>query len=143
MTRIDFYTEAADKLEIACRITHKAYKAGRPVVLFSSDEAMLARVDRLLWTSPAVGFLPHCFAAEAIAAETPVLLARAADNPHHDDVLINLDGAWPPAFARFQRLAEIVTLEEADRVKARARYRFYKDRGYEVITHRMTEAVNG
>jgi DNA polymerase III subunit chi len=143
MTRIDFYTEAADKLDVACRIAHKAYRARRPVVLFSSDDALLARIDKMLWTSPAIGFLPHCFAADAIAAETPVLLTRAVDTPHHDDVLINLDDSWPPSFARFQRLAEIVTVEEDDRVKARARYRFYKDRGYEVITHRMTEAVNG
>jgi DNA polymerase-3 subunit chi len=142
MTRIDFYTEAADKLEVACRIVHKAYRAKRPLVIFSSDDAVLARTDKMLWTVPAVGFVPHCFAADRIAAETPVLLARAADTPPYDDVLINLDDAWPPAFARFQRLVEIVSLDEEDKTKARARYRFYKDRGYEVSTHRVTEVTH-
>jgi DNA polymerase-3 subunit chi len=143
MTRIDFYTEAADKLEIACRLTHKAYKSKRQVVIFSSDESVLARIDKVLWTTPAIAFLPHCFARDAIAAQTPVVLARSEDSPPHDDVLINLDDDWPPAFARFQRLAEIVTLDETDRAKARSRYRFYKDRGYEMATHRVTEAAHG
>ena len=143
MTRIDFYTDAPDKLEVACRIVHKAFRAKRPVVIFSSDDAALARIDKMLWTVPAVSFVPHCFASDRIASETPVLLARAVDTPPYDDVLINLDDAWPPAFARFQRLAEIVATDEEDKTKARARYRFYKDRGYEVATHRLTEAAHG
>jgi len=143
MTRIDFYTEAPDKLDVACRIVHKAYRTGRPLVIFSSDEAVLSRIDKLLWMSPAIGFLPHCYVNDPIAGETPVVLARAGDTPAYDDVLLNLDDAWPPSFARFQRLAEIVSLDEADKVKARARYRFYKDRGYEVTTHRVQEAAHG
>jgi DNA polymerase-3 subunit chi len=143
MTRIDFYTEAADKLEVVCRITHKAYKSRCRVVIFSCEDAVLARVDKMLWLTPAVGFLPHCFASEPIAAETPVLLARASDQPSHDEVLINLDETWPPNFARFQRLAEVVSIDETDKVKARARYKFYKDRGYEIATHRITEAAHG
>jgi DNA polymerase-3 subunit chi len=48
--------------------------------------------------------------------------------------LINLDDEWPPFFSRFERLVEIVGTEEDNKVKARARYKFYKDRGYPLQT---------
>ena len=32
------------------------------------------KLDRLMWTWPATGFLPHCAAHDALAAETPVLI---------------------------------------------------------------------
>jgi DNA polymerase-3 subunit chi len=38
----------------------------------------------------------------------------------------------PVFFSRFRRLIEIVGLDEADKAKARIRYKFYRDRGYEI-----------
>ena len=49
-----------------------------------------------------------------------------------DDGLVNLQSQYPPFFSRFRRLIEIVGLDEADRSAARERYRFYRDRGYEI-----------
>ena len=43
---------------------------------------------------------------------------------------------WPPFFARFERLLEIVAADEADKAARRARAtRFYRDRGYEIRTN--------
>ena len=94
----------------------------------------------MLWIAPPIGFVPHCMAEHRLAAETPVLIARDAETTPHDEVLINLHDEWPPAFARFQRLVEIVSRDEADKQAARGRYKFYKDRGYEIRTHNLAAA---
>jgi len=54
-------------------------------------------------------------------------------------VLLNLRPEWPPFFSRFQRLIEIVSLDEQDRADARERFRFYRDRGYEIRTHDLSK----
>jgi len=59
----------------------------------------------------------------------------------HEQILVNLCAESPAAFSRFERLIEIVSLEEADRDRARERYRFYKDRGYEIRTHNLNQAT--
>jgi DNA polymerase-3 subunit chi len=53
----------------------------------------------------------------------------------HDEVLVNLREQWPACFSRFLRLVEIVGRDEADRQAARERFRFYRDRGYEIRHH--------
>jgi DNA polymerase-3 subunit chi len=54
-------------------------------------------------------------------------------------VLINLHDAPPPFFSRFERLAEVVGADEAGAAAARERFRFYRERGYELRTHNLSE----
>ena len=137
MTQVDFYTHVADKLLFACQIARKAYAQKKPLVIYAADLAMANKVDHLLWSNPSIGFIPHCTADNRLAAQTPVLIAREqCEFPHHE-VLINLNDEWPPFFSRFERLVEIVSTDEADRGAARERYRFYRDRGYDVRSHAM------
>jgi DNA polymerase III subunit chi len=135
MTRIDFYVQAPDRLDVACRLVSKAFAAKNRVLVYAPDETIARALDRLLWTTPAIGFVPHCMAHDRLAADTPVLIARDGDAPGHDDVLLNLHHEWPPFFPRFQRLLEIVGSEDDDKAAARARFRAYRDRGYPIHTH--------
>ena len=57
-----------------------------------------------------------------------------------DEVLINLRAEWPPFFSRFQRLIEIVSLDEQDRGQARERFKFYRDRGYAIQSHDLSKS---
>lgn len=135
MTQIDFYTQADDKLQTACRLVAKARTQGLRVTLFCPDRDTASRLDRLLWALPATGFTPHCRPDDPLAPVTPVLIDSSGDTPGHDQVLINLHSEWPATFSRYQRLAEIVSTDEADRAAARNRYKFYRDRGYAIRTH--------
>ncbi len=139
MTQIDFYTQVDDKLQTACRLAAKARSLGLRVTMFCPDRDIAARLDRMLWITPATGFLPHCKPDHELAAVTPVLIDAAGDTTAHDEVLINLHPERPAFFSRFQRLAEIVTADEADRSAARDRYRFYRDRGYAIRTHDLSD----
>ena len=132
MTRIDFYRYAEDKQRLACRLAAKAYAKPSKLVVYSPDAKVLADFDRNLWTFQATGFVPHCFADSPLAAETPIVLASSGDALPHHDVLLNLADEWPPFFSSFERLLEIVATDETDKELARARYSFYKKRGYEI-----------
>ncbi|MNC95608.1 DNA polymerase III subunit chi [compost metagenome] len=56
-------------------------------------------------------------------------------------MLINLRPQQPPYFGRYQRLIEIVSLDDGDRAGARERFRFYRDRGYEIRSHDLRKTA--
>ena len=140
MTRIDFYFNAPDKLGTAVQLARKAYAKKNHLLIYTRDSAQLDAIDRLLWSAPPTGFVPHCRAGHKLAAQTAILLtsdAAALDSaamPHHE-VMINLDDEHPAQFSRFERLLEIVSRDDADdRLRARTRLKFYRDRGYQTST---------
>jgi DNA polymerase-3 subunit chi len=139
MTRIDFHSNVPDKIAYACRLVRKARAAQCNVVMFASDRAQLALLDEALWTFSDLDFLPHVVAGDALAAQTPVILADndEAELPHHQ-ILVNLSSSTPAHFARFERMFEIISSDEPDRLAGRERYRFYKERGYP-LTHSVSE----
>jgi len=47
---------------------------------------------------------------------------------------LNLSGEVPFGFSRFNSLIEVVSEEPEVRQPARERFKFYKDRGYEIQT---------
>jgi DNA polymerase III subunit chi len=132
VTRIDFYRYADDKQRLGCRLAAKAYAKAGKLVVYSPDAKVLADFDRALWEFQATGFLPHCFADSPLAAETPIILTASGDALPHHDVLLNLADEWPPFFASFERLLEIVATDDVDKERARERYSFYKKRGYNI-----------
>ncbi|MBI4203898.1 MAG: DNA polymerase III subunit chi [Betaproteobacteria bacterium] len=140
MTQIDFYTHVEDKLRTACRLAAKAFGIDLPVMVLCPDADIAGRLDRLLWTTPAISFVPHCLANDPLAPVTPIVLDYLGTEPAHDQVLLNLRPEWPPLFSRFQRLIEIVSVEDEDRRIARERFKFYRDRGYEIRTHDLSKA---
>ena len=139
MTQIDFYTHVPDKLRVACQLSTKAFTRGLKVTVFCPDSESAARIDRLLWMTPPIGFVPHCAPDDPLAAETPVIIDCSGDNLLHDEVLLNLRTESPLFFGRFQRLIEIVSLDDEDRRAARSRFRFYRERGYEIRTHDLSK----
>ncbi|MEZ5615159.1 MAG: DNA polymerase III subunit chi [Rhodocyclaceae bacterium] len=140
MTRIDFHHGAGDKIQAACRLIGGLYAEGRRVLVYAPADSVAAQVDRQLWVQPATGFVPHCRIEDALAVETPVVIGGSLDDAAHHDVLVNLDGELPPAFSRFERVVEIVGTDEADRGPARARFKFYRDRGYAIAAHDLKDA---
>jgi DNA polymerase-3 subunit chi len=140
LTTIDFYFNADDRLQVACRLTGKALAQRKRVVVFAPEPAVAKSIDQKLWTWPAISFVPHCLAEDPLAGETPVLIATQAESIPAGDVLLNFAADCPAFFERFDRLLEIVTPDEEDRRAARARYAWYRDRGYAIRNHDLAEA---
>jgi DNA polymerase-3 subunit chi len=141
MTQIDFYTHVEDPIRTACRLAAKAFEREHRVLVSCADADTASRIDRMLWTTPAIAFVPHCYVSDPLARVTPVVIDYLGAEPPHDEVLINLRPERPTLFARFQRLIEIVTSEEEDRRAARERFKFYRDRGYELKTHDLSNGA--
>lgn len=132
MTRISFLHGAADRIQSVAQWLQLAWQARRAVLVFVPDEDQAAKLDRLLWTQPQLSFLPHCRADSPLAAETPILLTDRLDHPAQENCLLNLSNELPSAFSRFENLVEIVSTSDADRLPARERFKFYRDRGYAI-----------
>ena len=141
MTQIDFYTHVSDKLHTVCQLVAKAYERKLKVLVFTPDTNISGKLDNMLWTTSAIGFLPHAIAGAEIATETPIIIDHRGEDLTHDQVLVNLRSEWPPFFSRFQRLIEVVSLNEGDRLAARERYSFYRDRGYPIKSHNLSKGT--
>lgn len=138
MVEVVFYTHIVDKFSTACRLTAKARLQGLRVLISLENRAQAESFDRLLWTASALSFVPHCLSGHELAAETPVCI-RHAPTDDAADVLINLANDAPEDFERFARLVEFAGVEEDERAAARARWRYYKERGCELRNHRLED----
>ena len=135
MTEVLFYTNASDKLRTTCQLSCKAIELNRRIMVLTPQAQVTEQLSKMLWSTPSTGFTPHCRATDRLAEVTPVIVDHSAEPVVHEDVLINLREEMPSFFSRFQRLVEIVTSDPDDRARARERYRYYRDRGYEIVTH--------
>lgn len=138
MTEVAFHFNAPDKQAYACRLLRKAVAAGSRVVVTAPAE-VLTRLDSLLWTFSQTDFIAHARApgeAEVIAASPVVLTeAPAAAGLPHRQVLLNLGTALPGGFEQYERVIEVVSLDEDDRQQARGRWKQYTERGYAIQRH--------
>ncbi|MBI3096192.1 MAG: DNA polymerase III subunit chi [Rhodocyclales bacterium] len=130
MTKITFLHGARDRLQAVATWLERASGEGRRVLVYVPADDRREHLDRLLWTQAATGFIPHCRAESELAAETPIVFASELDHPLHDECLLNLSDEVPSGFSRFEELIEIVSVEDADRLPGRERFRFYRERGY-------------
>ncbi len=135
MTEVDFYFNAGDRLQVACRLAAKALAGGKRLLVYAPEHDTAQRIDRMLWTWPATSFVPHCLVSDPLAAETPVLIATEAEGAPAADVLLNLSQDLPPRFERHPRVLEIVSQDEADRRAGRGRYARYRDAGCTLRSH--------
>ena len=132
MTRIQFLHGAPDRLAAAAEWLRQAWQRRQPVLVYVPRAELADHLDRLLWTQPATAFVPHCSLDSSLAAETPILLARDLDQVPFDGCLVNLADQLPPGFARFEEVVEIISTDDSDRLPARERFRFYRERGYAI-----------
>ena len=149
MTRVDFYilSDAAGgkpgdgSVMTACKLCDKAVLAGHRVFVYAPLSDTAAAVDGLLWSFRQGSFIAHeRQAPQPIAPEPPlpaVLIGHAEPPGDYQDVMINLGAEVPPFFSRFERVLEIVDGSADQRAKSRDRYKFYRDRGYELATHNL------
>jgi DNA polymerase-3 subunit chi len=145
MARIDFAFGAEDRLRTACEVVHKHYRQKRPLLVYCSQAERLNQFNQLLWSFEADAFIPHVHVTDPLASCTPVLLTEKPPEPsmhpgfNEQSVwLINLDVACPPAAHQFERILEIVSLQQEDIEPARQRWLQYKTEGHELHAHDLS-----
>ena len=130
MTAVAFHFNAPDPVAYACRLLRKAVSSGAKLVVTGLPETLQA-LDVALWTFSPTEFLPHCLldSDALVVAASPVILATSVDSVPHQQVLINLGDFVPEGFERFERVIEVVGLDDDARQFARNRWKQYVERG--------------
>lgn len=148
MTRIDFYILSGDapanREQFACRLAEKVYLLGQGVYIHTGDPKQSAELDRMLWTFKQNSFIPHAIEGQSPDPDAAVLIGHSTEAENHDhaqgrELLINLAPDIPLFFSSFKRVAEIIDNNEQNKNSGRERYRFYRDRGYTLENHNISQ----
>jgi len=141
MPEVDFYVVSdrsqARLLEIACRVTEKAWSRGLRVYVLAVDEEQAARADEMLWTFRAESFVPHERWTGSAPPGAPVLVGATGQPAPPPEVLVNLGAPIPAWFRDCARVAEVVGGEAGARAEARQRYRAYREAGLAPRSHEV------
>lgn len=145
--RIDFYVlpsrETTRWLVFACRLVEKAYRLKNGVFINTESQAQAQQLDEMLWTFRDGSFVPHEIVepgAELSQASAPVLIGGNAEPASKMDLLVNLAPAVPTFLDRFERAAEVVDSDAARRTAARERFKFYREQGYALESHKLNHS---
>ncbi len=142
MTSIAFHFNAPGKLAYVCRLLRKAAASGSTVAVLG-EESLLAKLDEQLWSFSALDFVPHGRAqslSEPQREHTPILLCDTPQQGLGRQVLVNLTQAMPSSVAHFDRVIEVVSQDETDRLSARVRWKQYTEQGFEIVRHDLNLA---
>ena len=102
--RVDFYQLGGTPVEsILASLAGKLLADDQRLLVIAEDEALLARLDRLLWDQGAASFLSHGIAGGADDARQPILLSTMPDTPNLARNLAIADGQWREAALGFDR----------------------------------------
>jgi DNA polymerase-3 subunit chi len=134
MTRVEFFFNVEDKLQKLAELSEKAIAKNVKLLMFTKNKEAATEIQQYLWSLPKQ-FLPNYLATDALASAAPIVVDWQGEKLFHDEVLVNLQHSQPLFFSRFRRLIEIVGVDEADKADARVRYKFYRDRGYEIKSY--------
>ena len=139
--QVDFYVRpdsSPDALErFACRLVETVWQRGHGVLVLAASDTAARRLDDLLWTFRDESFVPHRrLGADGASVDAPVAVGTPGTWSGDVDVLLNLTPSVPEEAARAARIAEIVPAEGTGREAGRQRFREYRDRGFEIRTHR-------
>jgi DNA polymerase-3 subunit chi len=115
--RVDFYQLGAVPLEqVIANLAEKLLGQEERLVVVASDEALIARLDRMLWDHGATSFLPHGISGGSDDSRQPILLSTSPDAANLARNLLIADSNWREAALGFERafyLFDSGTLEEA------------------------------
>ena len=115
--QVDFYRLGGSPPEqVIASIAEKLLGQDSRLLVVASDEAVLGRLDRLLWDQGPTSFLPHGLVGGPDDARQPILLSTSPDAPNLARNMLIADGEWRDAALSYDRafyLFDSETLEGA------------------------------
>ena len=136
MTEVRFYHLQRRTLDQALPpLLEKVLERGLRAVVMAGAEERLETFNQTLWTWDPASFLPHGSHRDGAAAEQPIWLTTAAENPNGATVLVLTDGAdgGAPEFPGFTLVCDLFDGNDGEAVAAaRERWRRGKAAGHEM-----------
>lgn len=139
MTEISFYFNVPNREHALCQLVSKALAKRLSINILTDSQAATAALDGLLWEVPQTGFLPHCAADAAMVADTPIVLDDRPELLPARQLLFNWTNGLPPGFERYQRVIEVVSIDEEARTLARERWKAYVAQGFKPTSFDMMD----
>lgn len=130
---INFYYSRSnfdiDRAMIACRLAGTAFSRGHRVFVATADASRSEEYDRLLWTFPQLGFVPHAVVASGAADmdKYPVLIGHEPPAAEFDDVLVMTHDSVPGFVKQFDRIVDPVDATKRELELASRRHQQYVD----------------
>ncbi|GAB3189152.1 DNA polymerase III subunit chi [Hydrogenophaga aquatica] len=140
MTDVAFHFNVPDKPAYLCRLLRKVVNTGmRALVLV--PEPLARELDQLLWTFSQEDFISHALASDPVARRdrSSVVLAHQECDAGPRQVLVNCLADVPQGFDSFDRVVEIVGLDDEDRAFARQRWKRYAQQGIELTRYDVAQ----
>ena len=133
MTDVAFHFGAPNKLEYVGRLLRKAVARGARLTVLAVP-AQVQYLDASLWSTSPTDFLVH--GVDNGASPDPrcpvVLTSKVHPALSSHGVLVNLTHEMPAGFDVFDRVIEVVSVDEEDRATARLRWKQYVQQGYAI-----------
>lgn len=141
MTEIAFYHLQRSPLEKALpRLLEKTLAAGKRAVVILGAPERVEALNAVLWTFDQDSWIPHGSAADGNAADQPVWLTAADENPNGAQYLFLADGAGSARIADFERCFELFDGNDPEAVQAaRARWKAYQGAGHALAYWQQTD----
>jgi len=138
LTSVSFYKLAGDQqvaLALTCQLIQKSLQAKQQVLCLVPDHATAQLLDEKLWGFQDTAFVPHALGSD----NAPVAITVDAEPGDHHQILINLQAEIPTWFSRFDRVMEIIYPQPEYEQAKRDNFSFYKERGYALSFHDLSE----
>jgi DNA polymerase-3 subunit chi len=136
MTEVSFYTNVLDQTHLIVKLLYKAHRASRKLHISVRNKQHGEKITRDLYGSEPTSFFGISSSSHDVHDLTSAIISDTLDYAHND-IIINLTTEIPDSFSTFKRVIEIVSQDEENISAARNRYRWYKDRGYSIATHKL------
>ena len=102
--RVDFYQLGEATIEsVIASVGPRLLGEGQRLLVVAADEALLARLDRLLWDQGAASFIPHGLSGGNDDSAQPILLSSGSDAPNRARNVLIADGQWRDAALAYDR----------------------------------------
>ncbi len=139
--RVDFYHLQASPVEKALpQLLERVLASGARAIVMAASDDRLEVLSNVLWTSHPNSWLPHGTKKDGFAAEQPVWLTTAEENPNGARMLVLTDGMESSRMGDFERCLDLFdgASDEAT-AAARARWSAARAAGHELHYWQQTD----
>ncbi len=138
MTAVDFHSEVSQPLLYAARLARKAMQQQQALVLLCVAPQVSA-LEEALQALDKTAVVPACTsdAPAAVVQRSLITIAHDAHQVPARGWLVNLTQSWPDGFEAFEKVIEVIGVDEAAVASGRQRWQQYKAKGYP-LQHRKT-----
>jgi DNA polymerase-3 subunit chi len=141
VAEVVFFTGVVDVLDFAGRLLRKKQREGERVAVYGPSP-LLQRLDQALWVAEPLDFTPHVLLRHGAALppvpvrERTLLWLLAEPQPALAcDTAINLGRDDLDLAGIHQRVAEVISTDEAQRASGRARWKRYESADHRLQHH--------